>query len=141
MRVLGAIEFAPGSTIEFDSNGAVIANGYPLGDFAHIEDGDVCFDGRATERIITSGFTVFAPDVEEKILSVPGVDEVAVIGMNSEVRDQVIYAYWAGEATEEDIKIVIKELPFYAVPKEFIHVEKLPRNPSGKVMKGDLING
>jgi len=109
------------------------------GDYGRLEFGRLTLAGRRSDKILVSGFTVFAGTVEEAVRLTPGVQEVAVIGAPDDTKGQTVEAFVVGEATERDILDTAKRhLPYYAIPA-VRQVESLPISPSGKVLKRGLV--
>ena len=110
------------------------------------EDGYLYFQGRKDFVIKSGGFLVGPEEVEDVILQLPAVAEVAVIGIHDEKWGQVVTAVTclkAGyNATEEEIKEHCrKHLASFQTPKSVIFTEKLPRDAAyDKVSKRTLIN-
>jgi len=122
---------------------------FDTGDLALVdEDGYYFLQGRQKEMIIVAGENVFALEVERCILECPGVREVAVVGVEAtgvraylgELIKAVVVPAEGAELTELDIKRHCNErLASYKVPHLVEFREALPRNPSGKVLKRDLV--
>jgi acyl-CoA synthetase (AMP-forming)/AMP-acid ligase II len=89
------------------------------------------------------GEKIYSLEVENVINSYPKVLEVAIVGVPDKVMGEAVKAVIAlktGEkGGEEEIKQFCAEhLANYKVPKYVEFVESLPRNPAGKVIKGQL---
>lgn len=112
------------------------------GDYGYFnEDGLLVIAGRRSDKIITSGYKVYAGLVEKEINSIDGVYRSAVIGIEDDKVGQRIVAYIDGTASIEKIKNVLSDrLPFYMIPKEFNFVSKLPEGPTGKILKKELLS-
>ena len=114
------------------------------GDIGRIdEDGYLYIVGRAKDVIIRGGSNVYAVDVENVILSHPGVEEAAVIGVPHEVLGEdlaaivVVRPGWDLDA-EALRRHCLPVLAAYKVPRRWEFVDGLPRNPAGKVLKQEL---
>ena len=89
---------------------------------------------------------MYAAEVEGVLLSHPQVREAAVKGvpatgvaafLGEEVRAYIVKADPA--LKESDLKRhCFERLPGFKIPRRFVFMEALPRNPSGKVVKQDL---
>src|ERR687886_9686 len=113
------------------------------GDMGYIdEDGRLFVTGRDDEMIVSGGENVFPREVEDLIAKMPGVNEVAVIGVDDEKFGQRLKAYVVtgnGGPSEDDIKNKVKaDLARYKVPREVEFLKELPRNATGKVLKKEL---
>jgi fatty-acyl-CoA synthase len=107
------------------------------------EEGFVYIAGRKKEMIISGGENIYPLEVEQVILELPQVAEVAVIGISDEKWGEVpkaILALKAGAVLPEEIirKHCEQRLAKYKVPKEFEYVESLPKNSTGKIDKAGL---
>jgi malonyl-CoA/methylmalonyl-CoA synthetase len=101
-------------------------------------DGYFTLRGRATDLIITNGYNVYPREIEELLLEVPGISEVAVVGAPDAIRGEVPVAYLVtSEEFESELarETCSRSLASFKVPRAFIRVEALPRNALGKVQK------
>ncbi|MGX9105277.1 AMP-binding enzyme, partial [Escherichia coli] len=57
------------------------------------EDGYYWYVSRADDMIISSGYNIGAPEVEQALLTHPAVAEAAVVGWPDEARGQIVKAY------------------------------------------------
>lgn len=101
--------------------------------FLHIVD-------RKKDMIVTGGFNVFSSEVEQVIASIPGVEDVAVIGVPDEKWGEAVKAVvkpMPGTALSESqlIAAVRPLLGGVKTPKSVEFWPDLPRNPAGKVLK------
>ncbi|MEQ9586684.1 MAG: fatty acid--CoA ligase [Parvibaculaceae bacterium] len=107
------------------------------------EDGYVFVHDRIKDMIVSGAENVYPAEVEIAIYEHPAVEEVAVIGIPSERWGEEVKAIVVlkeGEdITQEDIIRYTRErIAGYKVPKSVDFINKLPRNPSGKIMKQEL---
>ncbi|HEX3841880.1 MAG TPA: AMP-binding protein [Acidimicrobiales bacterium] len=107
------------------------------------EDGYLYIGGRVKDVIIRGGSNVYAVDVENVLLTHPGVAEVAVIGVPHDVLGEDVAAVvvpapgW--EADPDALRAHgLETLAAYKVPRRWEFVDQLPRNPTGKVLKHQL---
>jgi fatty acid CoA ligase FadD36 len=97
--------------------------------------------GRASTDLIKSGgYRVGAGEVEDALLSHPGVTEAAVIGVSDDDLGQRIVAFVVASECDEGTLIahVGRELSWHKRPREVRFVDSLPRNAMGKVEKARL---
>lgn len=130
----------PGKTREeFTADGF-----FRTGDMGEIlSNGYVRIVGRAKDLIITGGLNVYPKEVEEKIDSLPGVVESAVIGLPDtdfgEAVTAVVVRKAGGALSEAGVIAALKaEIASFKVPKRVFFVDDLPRNAMGKVQKNVL---
>ena len=125
------------------------ADGYfKTGDMGEWVDGDegrgyLRLVGRAKDLIITGGLNVYPLEVEERIDSLDGVVESAVIGLPDpdfgEAVTAVVVPAPGHALTERTIIGALKqEIATFKVPKRVFFCEQLPRNAMGKVQKNVL---
>jgi fatty acid CoA ligase FadD36 len=118
---------------------------FRTGDVVTIDpDGTHRIVGRASTDLIKSGgFKIGAGEVEDALLAVPGVREVAVIGTpHPDLGEQVTAFVVADGVTEQQlIDQVAGQLSVHKRPRRVLFVETLPRNPLGKVLKRELASG
>ena len=105
--------------------------------------GYVYLKGRKKEMMIVAGENVYPIEVENVICSLPQVLEAAAIGVPHGVLGEVVKAVVVprpGERlTERDVKRVCTEkLASFKIPKIVEFRDRLPRNPSGKVVKREM---
>lgn len=116
------------------------------GDVGHFDAaGRLFLDGRDDEMIISGGENVFPREVEDLLHEHPAVAEAAAVGVPDEQFGQrlsVFLVLRAGaEASEDEIKAYIHaNLARYKVPRAVTFLRELPRNPTGKVIKRELVD-
>ena len=102
---------------------------------------------RVKDMISVAGQKVYPAEVERVLLDHAGVSQCAVVGLPDEVFGEKVVAFLVAEASQtlsgdeltQDVqKIASANLANYKVPREFILIEELPRNPSGKILKTKL---
>jgi malonyl-CoA/methylmalonyl-CoA synthetase len=110
-------------------------------------DGYVTILGRTSVDILKSGGEkLSALEIEDALREHPDIADVAVVGVPDETWGDAATAVVvprAGRAeavTEKSLREWAKaRLTGYKVPKRVVVVEELPRNPLGKVVKGELL--
>jgi acyl-CoA synthetase (AMP-forming)/AMP-acid ligase II len=114
------------------------------GDLGKVDDdGYLYIVGREKDVIIRGGNNIHATDVEHAILSHPAVLEVAVVGVPHEVLGEdvvgVVVLRPGATATGDELRAhTLELLADYKVPRQWVFVDELPRNATGKVVKAEL---
>ena len=114
------------------------------GDFCRLDDeGYLYFVGRMDDIIKSRGEKVAPKEVENALTNVPGVKEVAVIGVPDEILGEAVKAFVVLEQgasfTEKDLqKEAQKRLETFMVPKYIAFVNELPKTTTGKIKKTGL---
>jgi 2-aminobenzoate-CoA ligase len=128
--------------------GNYVKNGWNLPGDAFVQDADGYFfyQARTDDMIITSGYNVGAPEVEDALLKHPAVAECAVVGKPDEERGMVIKAFVVlrpefvandamAKTLQEHVKISIAP---YKYPREVEFLASLPRTETGKLQRFKL---
>jgi acyl-CoA synthetase (AMP-forming)/AMP-acid ligase II len=105
------------------------------GDVATVlEDGTIQLFGRGSMCINTGGEKVFPEEVEQVLVSHPGVYDVLVVGVDDPRWGQRVAAVVAGRDVDEaTLEAHCREkLAAYKVPRSWIFVDEVRRSPSGK---------
>ncbi|MEI7745955.1 MAG: AMP-binding protein [Actinomycetota bacterium] len=129
-----------------DATAETIVDGWlRSGDLGRIDgDGFLYIEDRAKDMVLRAGENVYCAEVEAAIYEHPAVYEAAVLGIPHErLGEEVVAAVVlkAGETLSvEDLRAhVAKHLAGFKVPSQVIFAaERLPRNPSGKILKREL---
>jgi len=105
--------------------------------------GDLFLVDRLKDLVIVSGFNVYPVEVEDVVREVPGVAEVAVIGVDDPSTGEAVVAYVVPAAGAQDVATAVREhcavrLARFKQPTRIEVVEELPLTGTGKVQKGRL---
>ncbi len=120
---------------------------FSVGDLARVDrDGRYFIEGRKRDMIISGGVNVYPAEVESVFESHPAVAEVAVVGVPDREWGERVRAFIVKRAgavsdgvDEGALKAWAREkMAGPKVPREFVFLEALPRNPTGKVLKREL---
>ncbi|MEU3463257.1 AMP-binding protein [Streptomyces sp. NPDC006733] len=106
-------------------------------------DGYFRYVARADDMIISAGYNIAGPEVEEALLRHPDVSEAAVIGVDDEERGQIVRAYVVlREGVPRDAATVGALRDFakgvivpYKCPRDIVFLDALPRTPTGKLQR------
>ena len=119
---------------------------YPGDAFLQDEDGYFFYQARADDMIITAGYNVGAPEVEDALLKHPAVAECGVIGKPDEARGMIVKAFcvlkpgFSGDAAmvkilQDHVKAAIAPFKY---PREIEFMASLPRTETGKLQRFKL---
>jgi fatty-acyl-CoA synthase len=151
----GGHEVAPGETGEICCIGPAVFAGYydnpdanaksfrdgwfRTGDLGHMDEGGfVYITGRQSDMFISGGSNVYPREIEEKILTHPAINEVAVLGVPDPLWGEIGWAVCVANApvAEEDLAIFLDgKLSRYKMPKRFLFWDSLPKSAYGKITK------
>jgi 2-aminobenzoate-CoA ligase len=106
-------------------------------------DGYFRFVARSDDMIVSSGYNIAAPEVEEVLLGHPDVEECAVVGTPDPDRGAVVTAFVvlrAGATPGPDLVHALQEhakavAAPYKYPRRVRFIDALPRNASGKLQR------
>ncbi len=112
---------------------------FKTGDLGRVSaDGYFSINGRASELIITGGYNVYPRELEDVIARIPGVREVAIVGLpDAEFGEQIAAAIVTNADLESEAVIAFcrDQLASYKKPRRVLFVDALPRNAMQKVQK------
>ncbi|WP_348726994.1 long-chain fatty acid--CoA ligase [uncultured Mycolicibacterium sp.] len=113
---------------------------FRTGDIGEIDDeGYLYIRDRLKDMIISGGENIYPAEIEGVIIGIPGVNEVAVIGLADEKWGEIACAIVVadqGQVSEQQIvEFCGTRLARYKMPKKVIFAEDIPRNPTGKILK------
>ena len=124
---------------------AYVVNGWNVTGDTYRKDADGYFWylARSDDMIISSGYNIAAPEVENALYAHAAVQECAVIGASCEERGQKVKAFvvlapgWAPEpglvtALQDHVKAAIAP---YKYPREITFVDALPKTATGKLQR------
>jgi 2-aminobenzoate-CoA ligase len=119
---------------------AYVHDGWNLtGDtFVRDDEGYFWYQARSDDMIISSGYNIAAPEVEEALLRHHLVAECAVVGVPDEARGMLVKAYVvaAGEVTAGELQDFVKaEIAPYKYPRAIEFVSELPKTATGKLQR------
>ncbi|WP_414528481.1 2-succinylbenzoate--CoA ligase [Nodularia chucula] len=93
--------------------------------------------GRSSDKIITGGENIYPAEIEGAIRSTQMVTDVCIIGLPDKHWGQAVTAIYIPknyQISSFKLKIELqKKLSKFKIPKHWIPVTNLPRNPQGKI--------
>ncbi len=106
-------------------------------------DGFLTLKDRSKDLIISGGSNIYPREVEEVLLTAPGVAEAAVVGTPDAEWGEVVVAFVVLQpgcsiATETLDQHCLAQMARFKRPKRYELVAELPKNNYGKVLKTDL---
>ena len=128
--------------------GVYVQNGWNVtGDtYRRDSDGYFWYLARSDDMIVSSGYNIGAPEVENALIAHPAVTECAVIGVPCPERGQKVKAFIVladfAEPSDEladKLKAFVKDqIAPYKYPREIAFVEALPKTATGKLRRVEL---
>jgi cyclohexanecarboxylate-CoA ligase len=132
---------------ELDAHAFDVDGYFHTGDLGTIDaDGFVRITGRLKDIIIRKGENISAKEIEDLLFTHADVADVAVIGLPDVERGERVCAVVVSASGErplgfEEMVDFLKGagLMVQKLPEQLEVVSELPRNPTGKVLKRDLV--
>ena len=122
-----------------EMNGLIAA-----GDVGYLnQDGFLFVCDRAKDMIISGGVNIYPAEIEGELHKAPGVADCAVFGIPDEEFGEAVMAavqLTNGSAPDEGAirDHLCQRLAAYKLPRQYVFLDELPREDSGKVFKRKL---
>jgi 2-aminobenzoate-CoA ligase len=130
---------------DLDNQRKYVQKGWNLTGDAYLvdDDGYFWYQARTDDMIISSGYNISGPEVENALLTHPGVAECAVIGVPDAERGQLVKAFVVPAQGVEACAALARELQEYAksqlapykYPRAVKFMTSLPRTLTGKLQR------
>jgi 2-aminobenzoate-CoA ligase len=130
---------------DIDRQRGYVRNGWNLpGDSYRMDDdGYFWYQARTDDLIVSSGYKISGPEVENALLDHPGVAECGVVGVPDDERGCIVKAFIvlrpgtpASEATLKELQEFVKsQIAPYKYPRSIEFVSALPRTETGKLQR------
>jgi 2-aminobenzoate-CoA ligase len=127
---------------------AFVQNGWNLTGDTYVMDADGYFwyQARADDMIVSAGYNIAGPEVENALLTHPAVLECAVVGAPDAERGQIVAAFVVpreGVACDDALTVelqahVRRAIAPYKYPRAIAYVATLPRTATGKIQRFQL---
>jgi 2-aminobenzoate-CoA ligase len=122
---------------------------HPGDAFTQDADGYFFYQARADDMIISAGYNIGGPEVEDALLTHPAVAECGVIGVADEERGMVVKAFVvlkSGHLSDEAMVKALQEhvkatIAPYKYPRQVQFMTSLPRTETGKLQRFKLRQG
>lgn len=115
---------------------------YKTGDLGrYLEDGSIEFLGRIDNQVKIRGYRIELEEIENSILTYPGVDKACVIDIDDSYGNKEVCAYIVTRderITQNLRKYLLNKLPTYMIPSYFVTIDEIPITSNGKVNKAAL---
>ena len=113
---------------------------FNTGDIGRLdEEGYLYIYNRRKDMIISGGENIYPKEIEDRLYSLPGIQECALVAKMDEKWGQVPVLFYAGQATENEVQVYLeKHLAKYKRPKTIYKLDSLPKNASGKILRKEL---
>jgi acyl-CoA synthetase (AMP-forming)/AMP-acid ligase II len=128
-----------------EATAAALSDGwFRTGDLARIDaDGYVFILDRKKDMITRGGHKIFSVEVEQLLLTHPGIADAAVVGIPDPLAFEAVAAFVVArdgaQVSRRDVQQwVASRMSDYAVPRQVRVVEAIPRNRTGKIVKTEL---
>ncbi|MEU9331786.1 AMP-binding protein [Streptomyces sp. NPDC048290] len=119
-----------------------VRDGWNITGDTYVRDAEGYFRyvARADDMIISAGYNIAGPEVEDALLRHPDVVEAAVVGRADAERGQVVVAHVVlkegGRRDADALRAFVKtELAPYKCPREIVFLDALPRTATGKLQR------
>jgi len=122
-----------------------VQDGWNITGDTYIRDGDgyYWYQARSDDMIISSGYNIAGPEVEEALLGHPDVLEAAVVGVSDADRGMIVEAFVvlrdgsaAGPAKAAELQEFAKQsIAPYKYPRVVEFVAELPKTTTGKTQR------
>jgi len=134
-----------GKYLADDRQSAYVQNGWNVtGDIYRMdEEGYFWFQARGDDMIVSSGYNIGGPEVEDALLDHPAVSECAVVASPDDARGQIVKAfiilsadYAPGDSLTKELQNFVKQsIAPYKYPRAIEYVTSLPKTETGKIQR------
>ena len=109
---------------------------HDTGDVAIIDKPYIKIVGRSDDMIKIAGHRITSGEIENLLMEMEGVKEVAVVGIPDEIKGEKVVVFIVGDVDENKIKEKIRNSlgPIYVIDKVY-RVNRLPKSKSGKIVR------
>ncbi len=115
-----------------------------MGDAVHMAaDGNIFFVAREDDMIKSSGYRIAPAEIEEAMAKHPAIADVGIVGIPDPEKGQIVKAVvelkpgftGSDQLTEEINNFLRNHIAVYKLPRITQYMDKLPRTPTGKLLR------
>ncbi|MFM9572952.1 fatty acid--CoA ligase [Streptomyces turgidiscabies] len=128
-----------------DRTAETLVNGWiHTGDAGFVdEDGYVFIRDRIKDAVLVAGENVYPAEIENVLEAHPGVAEAVVVGAPDERWGEYVHAFVVPDPeqppTARDLHtFLVPRLASFKLPARYEFIDRVPRNPSGKILRREL---
>ena len=138
----------PGVTVSIAPDGEILVDGPTVdgtlrtGDLGRLDEGRLVVIGRKADTIVSGGENVAPAEVEAVLLEHPAVEDAGVFARPHPEWGEAVTArvVLRSHATEVELReFAGRRLARFKVPKTIEVADALPRTPSGKLLRRELV--
>lgn len=114
---------------------------YQTGDVARwLANGTIELLGREDHQVKIRGYRIELGEIENRLCRLEPIREAVVVAVEKEGNKYLVAYYVAETGIEAALlrKHLLEKLPEYMVPSYFVHLEKMPLTPNGKINRKGL---
>ena len=122
-----------------------VQHGWNVTGDAYLQDADGYFHyhARTDDMIVSAGYNIASPEVEDALMQHPAVAECGVVGVADAERGQIVKAFVVlrpGQAGDDAMARTLQDfvkqtIAPYKYPRAIAFVPQLPRTPTGKLQR------
>ncbi|HLP47394.1 MAG TPA: amino acid adenylation domain-containing protein, partial [Candidatus Kapabacteria bacterium] len=108
----------------------------------YLENGDIEYLGRIDKQVKIRGFRIELGEIENELLKHDDINEAVVVAWESGELSNYLCAYIVCQSKIDKSELreyIGKQLPDYMIPSYFVHLDKIPLTPNGKVDYNALV--
>ena len=137
-QVIDKYIFPTEANVAFDAEGW-----FNTGDYGYMDNtGNLYIEMRRSDMIVTGGENVSPVKVENALLKISGIKDVAITGIEDPIWGQKVVALVVADVSnyypEKWVEQLKSELNSYEIPRDFKQMDVLPRNELGKLNRSKL---
>lgn len=119
---------------------------FTVGDVGQVDaHGYLFITGRQSDVIVSSGVNIYPAEIESALGAIDGMTDLAIVGAPDELRGEQVAAVIVAPHPQDAAAVAAriagvaaKTLAGYKRPRLFVHAARLPRDPTGKLLRAAL---